>query len=80
MLWSETGTSESVFGLGQTGLLEKSEAQGGSEFLELVEGCLLSGQESNWTGCHSWTGTVEGRSFGSGKEVVVVEEEVEGLA
>lgn len=41
MLWSETGASESVFGVGRTGVLEKSEAQGESESPELVEGCLL---------------------------------------
>lgn len=80
MLWSETGASESVFGLGRTGVLEKSEAQGESESPELVEGCLLSGRESSWTGCHCWRGTVEGRSSGAGTEAVVVEEEAEGLA
>lgn len=56
-------------------MLEKLEAQGGSEPPELVEGCLLLGRESSWTGCHCWKGTVEGSSSGAGTEVVVVEEE-----
>lgn len=59
-------------------MLEKSEAQGGSESPELAEGCLLLGRESSWTGCHCWKGTVEGRSSGAGTEVVVVVEEAEG--
>lgn len=62
-------------------MLEKSEAQGGSESPELAEGCLLLGRESSWTGCHCWKGTVEGRSSGAGTEVVVVVvEEAEGQA
>lgn len=37
----KTGAWESVFGFGQAGVLGESEAQGESEVLGQVEGCLL---------------------------------------
>jgi len=54
-----------------------SEAQAGTEALEPVEGCLLWGGESNWTGCHYWMDTAAADSFVNGTEVVVEEEEGE---
>lgn len=59
-------------------VLGLSGVQAESEAPELVEGCLLWEQESNWTGCRYWKGTARGGSFGAGTEVEEVEVVVEG--